>query len=180
MRDLLIPLTLLISIATTTGCGGGGGSSTSLVPSVTPDPVAPVITLNGEDRIQLIEGEAFTDPGASAFDNVDGSVTVSVSGEVRTAPGTYILTYTASDVAGNQSGVSREVIVVASDTTPPVITLNGSSSIEIEEGSIFNDPGAITTGRSFESITFDSRQTRLGRDVPDGCASKRAHPSTHT
>ena len=145
MRDLLIPLTLLISIATTTGCGGGGGSSTSLVPSVTPDSVAPVITLNGEDRIQLIEGEAFTDPGASAFDNVDGSVTVSVSGEVGTAPGTYILTYRASDVAGNQSAVSREVIVVASDTTPPVITLNGSSSIEIEEGSVFNDPGATAT-----------------------------------
>ena len=67
---------------------------------------------------------------------------------------TYIITYSASDVAGNLATVIRSVIVggggvVASgdesgagDTTSPVVTLIGEAAMEITVGGTFTDPGA--------------------------------------
>ena len=44
----------------------------------------------------LEAGETFTDPGATATDNADKNIQVTVSGSVNTnTPGTYTLTYTA-------------------------------------------------------------------------------------
>ena len=140
-------IALVISITTLQSCGGGGGSSTS--PGVPSPPVidtsAPVITLNGSAKIEITEGEVFSDPGAAATDDVDGTVAVTVQGNVDSTPGTYVLTYTASDLAGNESQVTREVTVVARDTTPPIIALVGEETVEIAEGTVFNDPGASAT-----------------------------------
>jgi len=67
-------------------------------------------------------GSAFTDPGATASDLVDGAITATVSGTVNTAvPGSYTLTYTAADTRGNSASATRTVTV--SDTTAPVLTL---------------------------------------------------------
>ena len=137
---------LLISGATFTGCGGGGGSQGSVTsPSPVSDTIAPVITLLGDTRVEIDEGTSFSDPGATANDNVDGTVSVSVSGAVGSEPGTYTLVYSATDSAGNQSQVSREVVVVARDSTPPVISLIGDTTVEILEGETFEDPGATAT-----------------------------------
>ena len=137
---------LLISSITITGCGSGGGSQGSVTsPSPVSDTIAPVITLLGEARVEIDEGTNFSDPGATANDNVDGTVSVSVSGVVGSDPGSYTLVYSATDSAGNQSQVSREVVVVARDRTPPVISLIGGASLEIVEGEAFEDPGATAT-----------------------------------
>ena len=137
---------LLISSTTITGCGGGGGSQGSVTsPSPVSDTIAPVITLLGDARVEIDEGTNFSDPGATANDNVDGTVSVSVSGVVGSDPGSYTLVYTATDSAGNQSQVSREVVVIARDRTPPVISLIGGASLEILEGEAFEDPGATAT-----------------------------------
>ena len=146
MRTINRFLPICISMFALASCGGGGGSASTQPPQpAIIDNVAPVITLNGASRVELQQGDAFTDPGATANDDVDGVVAVTVTGEVGTEPGTYTLTYTASDGAGNQSQTSREVVVIAADSTPPVITLSGSSEIEITEGDIFSDPGATAT-----------------------------------
>ena len=118
-----------------------GGSFHSLAVQADTDAVAPVITLNGSNPMSVSQGSVFTDPGATATDNVDGSVAVTASGSVNTAvPGTYILTYTATDVAGNSTSTDRTVNVV--DATAPVITLNGSNSMSVSQDSVFTDPGA--------------------------------------
>lgn len=66
------------------------------------DATAPVITLNGESEITIEKGSVFVDPGASVVDNLDSTVTVSVSGSVDTSlAGDYTLTYEAADLAGN-------------------------------------------------------------------------------
>ena len=135
-------MTLCLSLVT--GCGGGGGSSAP-TPIIAPDTTAPVITLNGSASIQINEGEAYEELGASAQDNLDGSVDVVVSGEVGSEPGVYTVTYSATDAAGNTSQVTREVTVVAVDTTPPVITLLGDAAIQITTDQTFNDPGATAT-----------------------------------
>ena len=137
---------LLISSTAITGCGGGGGSQGSLTsPAPVSDTIAPVITLLGDTRVEIDEGTSFSDPGATANDNADGTVSVSVSGVVGSEPGTYTLVYSATDSSGNQSQVSREVVVVARDRTPPVISLIGGTTVEIREGEAFEDPGATAT-----------------------------------
>ena len=107
--------------------------------------VLPVITLNGAATVNHEQGTSYTDAGATATDTVDGTLTVTVSGVVdSTIAGSYILTYTASDSAGNSAvAVSRTVIV--SDTTAPVISLTGSSSVAHEQGTPYTDPGATSS-----------------------------------
>ena len=107
--------------------------------------VLPVITLNGAATVNHEQGTSYTDAGATATDTVEGTLTVSVSGVVdSTIAGSYILTYTASDSAGNSAvAVSRTVIV--SDTTAPVISLTGSSSVAHEQGTPYTDPGVTSS-----------------------------------
>ena len=56
----------------------------------------------------------FTDPGATAIDNVDGDISnsITVSGDVNTKQaGTYEITYTVEDAMENQASIKRTVIV---------------------------------------------------------------------
>ena len=87
-------------------------------------------------------GSVYTDAGATATDNYDASVTVTVTGSVNTAVvGDYTLTYNAVDSNGNHAvPVTRIVHVV--DTVVPVITLSGSSPVTVEVGSVYTDAGA--------------------------------------
>ncbi len=109
------------------------------------DPEAPVITLKGNSTITIVEGEAFTEPGYIASDNAGGDVTanVKVSGKVDTTKaGTYVLTYTVTDAAGNTTTVKRTVTVKQPpDITPPVITLKGEASVILKVGEAFTEPG---------------------------------------
>lgn len=59
--------------------------------------------------------------GATATDNIDGLVTVSTIGAVDTATvGSYTLTYSASDQAGNTSADTKIVHVIATtDSSAP-------------------------------------------------------------
>jgi len=83
--------------------GGSGGGDTT----------PPVITINGDNPMSLMKDSTFNDLGATATDNVDGSVPVSSSGIVDTSTaGVYSITYTASDNAGNEANAVREVIVL--------------------------------------------------------------------
>lgn len=79
------------------------------------DVVLPVIS--GADATVLYVDETFDNmAGVTATDETDGDITssISVSGSVDlTVAGTYTLTYTVSDAAGNETSVNREVRVVA-------------------------------------------------------------------
>lgn len=84
------------------------------------DSVAPEITLLGEnpDTVPLNSG-AYTDPGATATDNIDGNITANIikSGTVNTAAvGTYTLKYKVSDAWGNMDSTERIVVVVDTAT----------------------------------------------------------------
>lgn len=109
----------LFTILAITACGGGGG--TALVPApnpVTPaDTVAPVISLIGEATVTLQQGTPYTDPGATATDNIDGAVSATTTDTVGTAIGTYTLNYSATDSAGNSSLLQRTVNVIANPSS---------------------------------------------------------------
>jgi uncharacterized repeat protein (TIGR01451 family) len=108
------------------------------------DTLAPIITLNGANPMTVECHTTFTDPGATATDACAGSRPVTASGTVNAnVPGTYTITYTASDNAGHTTTVTRTVNVV--DTLSPVITLNGANPMTVECHTGFTDPGATAT-----------------------------------
>ena len=137
---------VMLSLAMLTGCGNGGdgnsapsgevdnnnsnGGDSNVATSdeddnssTTPDTTKPVITLNGDNPIVLTVGTAYVEPGATATDDRDGVINVTISGNVDTnRVGSYTITYRAKDKAGNEATVTRTVIVEEEeDTTSNVV-----------------------------------------------------------
>ena len=80
------------------------------------DTVKPVITLVGASTINLTVGDAYTELGATATDNVDGNLTSSIviTGSVNTnTAGTYTRNYNVSDAAGNAANQKSRSIIVS-------------------------------------------------------------------
>ncbi len=147
-----------------------GNAATEVVRTVNviQDTTPPVITLIGSANISLELGDSFSDPGATASDNVDGDLTSSIvvggdTVDTNTA-GTYIITYNVSDAAGNAATQVTRTVTVNPDSTPPVITLNGASVIELTEGDTYTELGATAT----DNIDGDiSANIVIGGDVVD-------------
>ena len=101
---------------TATDASGNQANTTRTVEVVeaTPDDqTAPVITLNGGNQTITV-GDTWVEPGYTATDNVDGVLTgaVVVTGTINTAQaGTYTLTYSVTDAAGNTGTATRTVTV---------------------------------------------------------------------
>lgn len=76
------------------------------------DTTPPVITLMGNSSQDVILNESYTDAGATASDEEDGTVSVSTNNPVNVdSAATYTVTYTATDAAGNTATASRSVRV---------------------------------------------------------------------
>ena len=70
------------------------------------DTTKPNLSLNGSSTMNIDLGSSFTDPGATAVDETDGDISssIGVTGSVDSSTvGTYTLTYTVSDKAGDVS-----------------------------------------------------------------------------
>lgn len=91
------------------------------------DNTAPVITINGNSSVTIQQNGTYSDAGATATDNIDGSVTVSDSSTVNTSViGTYYVYYNVTDSSGNvATQVVRTVNVVSS-----VYNFNYTGSIQ--------------------------------------------------
>ncbi|MEZ0209288.1 MAG: immunoglobulin-like domain-containing protein [Candidatus Paceibacterota bacterium] len=144
--------------------------STSEIPDPEVDTTAPVITLNGSSTMEVLLNASFTDPGATAHDDFDGFVSVTATGTVDTAIlGGYTITYSAHDTVNNTSSTTRTVNVVATSTststpptstsTLPIITLNGSTTIEVLLNTEFVDPGATATDQEDGTLTVSATGT---------------------
>ena len=135
------------SITLVDGCNDNAeGNRDETYDEATDTSYPPVISLIGESTINLEVGDTFTDPGASASDNVYGDLTSSItsSGTVDTATeGTYTIVYSVSDSDGNIASVSRTVIV--SLDLPPTITLTGSATINLLVGDTYIENGCVAT-----------------------------------
>jgi len=107
-------ITLSVQVTDAGGLSGFPTNVTVTVNDLPEDFVAPVLTLNGISPMRVGQNQTFTDPGATVTDNLDPTRTVYASnGTVNTAVlGTYVLTYTASDAAGNAAlPLTRQVMV---------------------------------------------------------------------
>jgi len=106
MKKLL--LVLVLGLFLLSGCG-----------VVDPDITPPVITLLGENPLNLNVNDQYVEPGAIALDDKDGNIThkIIIGGDVvdTNTPGTYIVTYFVKDRAGNMAQVTRTVNVKVSE-----------------------------------------------------------------
>ena len=129
------------------------------------DNTAPVVSLNEENLTLECALESFTDPGATATDNCDGTVAVTTGGDSvdEGTPGDYIITYDAVDSAGNPATqVTRTVTV--EDTTPPEITLNGDNPMTLECAvDLYVEPGATAV----DACDDPDPQVTIGGDTVD-------------
>ncbi|ATX82288.1 Cytochrome c2 [Mariprofundus ferrinatatus] len=149
---------------------------TKPAPAAKADTRPPVIKLRGEASISINEGEEFIDPGATAWDMVDGNLTsrIRVSGEVNTSrPAAYMISYNVSDRAGNSAKkVSRFVTVLRTvDMTPPVITLKGGDSLTLVEDEKYIEAGFTA---------MDEVDGDLTARVEQGGMVNTARPGTYT
>ncbi len=134
--------TYIVTYSATDQHGNTGSGERKVI--VTSDTTTPTITLLGSNPFYVMLGETFTDPGATAYDSLDGDLSdkIVVTGTVDTSiAGTYILIYWVSDTAGNSDSTTRDVIVMQ-DTVPPVLTLNGSNPVNLMLNETYIEPGA--------------------------------------
>ncbi len=128
------------------------------VATITIDNTAPVITLIGSSTITLNVGDTFSDPGATAVDDVDGDISekIVVGGDtINTGTtSTSTIIYSVSDAAGNIASTTRLVVVVAVETND-----NTTEDDEINDGATDDDAtddSANDTGTTTDdSVTND-------------------------
>jgi len=108
--SLFKAILLSAALATLTACGGDSETQEEIQ-----DTVAPTILLTGSNTIEILEGDDFTEPGASAQDNIDGDISnqIQIENPLDTSvAGTYTITYNVTDQAGNRANqVTRTVVV---------------------------------------------------------------------
>ena len=119
---------------------------------VAPDNNPPQITLNGDSTVGLAVGDNYIESGASAVDAEDGDVVVTITGSIGAEQGTYTLTYSAVDAAGNSSSVTRTIVV---DQAPNITSFSFlAANNSALSNDVILDVGANTiTGRIPENIS---------------------------
>jgi hypothetical protein len=80
------------------------------------DTTNPEITLKGDAAQTVVLNAALTDPGATANDDRDGDLTANITSDYmskvnKDQTGTYTVTYTVTDEAGNTGTTTRTVTV---------------------------------------------------------------------
>lgn len=160
-----------------------GNLSTQIVEVTALDVTPPILTPIGPDPLVIECGAGpFVDPGAAAQDACDIDVPVIIGGEAvdPSTPGTYVITYDATDISDNAAlTITRTVVVepatpiadAGPDQTVPegsLVVLDGSGTTNIPCGSpthawvqIAGDP-VLLTGADTSFPTFSAPLVPLG------------------
>ena len=124
---------------------GGAESVPAILAAVTVDETPPEITRTGAATVTQTVGDPYTDEGATATDNVDNSVVVTPdsSAVLIDTAGTYIVTYNATDAAGNDAEqVTRTVTVnpapLSTDVDLLSLTITDNNSIAVALDPVFD------------------------------------------
>ncbi len=120
------------------------------------DRTKPVITLLGNNPDSVEIGYNYNDPGATAFDNVNGNITANIirTGTVNnTVLGLNQLRYNVKDSSGNAADEKIRIVKVTADKTAPVITLIGTDTVYVEVHTPYNEQGATATDLADGNVT---------------------------
>lgn len=111
------------------------------------DETKPVITLTGEEEVNICPNGSYAEEGFSAIDDYDGDITDKVETEINDE-GVY---YIATDSSDNKEEKLRKVNKV--DTEAPVITLKGNTTYSIVLGSKYSEPGYTAIDNCEDDLT---------------------------
>ena len=109
--------------------------------AVQPDTANPELELFGGASVTREAGQAWAEPGVAGHDARDGNITdpIVVTGTVdMNTTGTYILTYSVADAAGNTATATRTVTVVGNRS----VDLNATVAMDM----LWCPPGTFTMG----------------------------------
>ncbi|WOV93882.1 MAG: DUF5011 domain-containing protein [Candidatus Nitrosoabyssus spongiisocia] len=122
------------------------------------DTIPPVITLIGNATVYVELDSSYSEQNATTDDNS----TVTIGGDTVNSSlvGNYTVTYDSVDSAGNNATQVNRLVIV-SDTIPPVITLNGNSTITLFVGATYNEQNATTDDDSPVTIGGDTVNSSL-------------------
>lgn len=151
----------------------------TVVEFVPDDTVAPIIQLAGGNRTITV-GDTWNDPGYTATDDTDGNITdqVEVSGTVDTTkPGSYPITYSVSDAAGNEATATRIVTVLSATQYPLLEAAPANRTFEGKRVLRFEAGEPIFILQSGEVLDFDFDLTNWLADQGDDIA-EGAHQVT--
>ncbi|OGZ08325.1 MAG: hypothetical protein A2762_06285 [Candidatus Lloydbacteria bacterium RIFCSPHIGHO2_01_FULL_54_11] len=122
---------------TATDVAGNSATPTTFTVTVT-DNTPPAITLNGTTP-DIEIGGTYTELGATAVDIIDGSFAATPSGSVNTSVvGSYVITYNATDLAGNSATPVMRTVNVIDTNDEPVLGVLGDQEVDEFETLSFN------------------------------------------
>ncbi|WOV92984.1 MAG: DUF5011 domain-containing protein [Candidatus Nitrosoabyssus spongiisocia] len=132
--------------------------STYALISSTNTSIGPLITLIGNATVYVELGSSYSEQNATTN---DGSLVIIGGDTVNSSlKGNYTVTYNSVDSAGNNATQVNRLVIV-SDTIPPVITLNGNSTITLSINSTYNEQNATTDDGSPVTIGGDTVNSSL-------------------
>ena len=130
---------------------------------------SPSITLNGANSIDIVLGNTFNDPGATAVDADGNPLTIQTQTNINhNLTGSYYVNYTATDSYGVQSVVSRTVSIIVDATT---WAGNWSVNHNCRTNTLLNllkDPAVSTFFSNYITFDHDGRITNgtiVGQDI---------------
>jgi hypothetical protein len=118
------------------------------------DTTAPVITVIGANPAPVSYGDVYTDEGATADDNYDGDITgsiITVNMVNTSVLGVQTVTYDVNDSSGNTAHAER--IVNVTDKEVPIITLLGTTPVNVPINTSYVDAGATALDNADGDIT---------------------------
>jgi len=162
-----------------TDTAGNVGTAQRFV-TVIEDTVAPVITLNGANPVNLIYNDTvtptFSQPYVEFGATSDGGevVTIDSSAVNETTAGTYTVYYSATDRVGNIGTTTRTVIVTL-DADAPTVTLNTPSYNPVDlvynstngYSETYTEYSASATDATDGTLSVVKTVTRNGTSVSD-------------
>ncbi len=178
------------SKATTTAQTATSTGSSSTPPAVSlggsapavPANVAPSLALLGSSAVSIPTGSVYTDPGATASDAEDGSLTASIvaTGTVNhLIPGDYTISYTVSDSKGLTTSAARVVTVTPPSPLPPeqqtpvyaIPTAGQQVAYSLQSGSAANPNFINVTINPLHVYVGDTQTLTVSVSSPGGVAS---------
>lgn len=131
----------------------------------------PTITLIGDNPFNIIVGNTFTDPGATATDTEDGDLTskiISTSTVDTAVVGTYKVDYSVTDSGGLSASTTRTVIVTAAPSPEnPSVTLSANPQTIVKGNSStlsWNSQNTTSCSAAWTSATSTSGTATVSPD----------------
>jgi hypothetical protein len=127
------------------------------------DPYIPTIVPNGYSPMTIEMNSIYVDPGAKAYDHLDGVITKDIitTNTVNTQKaGTYTVTYNVTDAEDNKAKPVVRTVYVVDDV--PIITLNGEAITTVDLGVTYVDAGAT----AYDNVDGDLTSSIVTTGLP--------------